>query len=83
MLGLDKLDEYKMYLNNVENILVCTEPKHKHPITRKIGDLRYEWTKDILYKNAELKHIHRHFYHLQPEKNIQSAEEIRRLRCYS
>ncbi len=39
ILGLDKLEEYKMYVNNVENILVCTEPKHKHHITRKLGHL--------------------------------------------
>ncbi len=83
MFVLDKLDEHKMYLKNVEKILVCTEPKHKHPITRKIGHLWYEWTKYVLYTNAELKHIHRHFYHPQPEKNIQSAEEIRRPKCYS
>ena len=68
ILGLDKLDEYKMYVNNVENILVCTEPEHKHPITRKLGHLWYEWTKDVFYTDAEIKRIYRHFYHPQPEK---------------
>ena len=37
ILGLDELDEYITYVNNVEVILVCTEPEHKHPINRKLG----------------------------------------------
>ena len=40
--GLNNLDEFKMYINNVENVLIGTMPKWEHLITRKLGHLFYE-----------------------------------------
>lgn len=68
LLGLPTLDEYKMYVNNVEDLIVCTSPKWSSPITRKFGHLYYEWGNDILYTKQELERIHRHFYHPHPNR---------------
>ena len=64
---LDTLDNHKMYINNVEDVLVCTEPSYEHPITWKFGHLFYEW-EDVLYTDNELKRIDRHIYHAHPDK---------------
>ena len=37
LFGMDRLDEYKMYANNVEDILVRVDTKWTHPMTRKLG----------------------------------------------
>ena len=42
LIGLPTLDEYKLYVNNVTDKLVCIEPEWSHPITRKRGHLFYE-----------------------------------------
>ena len=68
LLVLDRLDEHKMLVNMIEDVLVCVERKSSHPITRKPGRLLYEWTKDAIYTDNELKRIHRYFYHPFSEK---------------
>ena len=68
LLDLEKLDEQKLYVNNIKNVLVCVEPKWSHPITRKLGDLFYELTTDVSYTDNELKRVHRHFNHPHLEK---------------
>ena len=34
----------------------------------KHGHLFYEWERSVLYTDTELRRIHRHFYHPQPER---------------
>lgn len=68
LFGLDTLDEYKMYVNNVDDVLVCTVPSYKHLIVRKFRLLFYEWQENIFYTDNELRSIHRHFYHAHPDK---------------
>ena len=68
LFGLDRLDEYKMYANNVEDTLVGVDPKWTHLITRNLEHLFYEWTKEVFYANNELKRINRHLYQPQPER---------------
>lgn len=53
-LGLDRLNEQKMYVNNIEDVLLCVEPKRSHSITRKLWHLFYEWTNDVFYTDNEL-----------------------------
>ena len=67
LLGLNRLNEHKLYINNIEEVSVRVEPKWSHPITRKSAHLFYEWTKDVFYTDNELKRIHRHFYHPHPD----------------
>ena len=68
LLGLDKLDQYKCYVNNVENFMVCVQLRWQHPITRKLGHLFYDLCIDLLYIDNGLRRIHRHFYHPKPDK---------------
>ena len=68
LFGLDTLYNHKMYISNVEDVLVRTEPSYEHPITRKFGHLFYERDDDVVQTDHELKRIHRHFYHAHPYK---------------
>lgn len=68
LIGLDILDEHKLYINNVKNLLVCENPQWSGPVTRKMGHIYYEWGYGTMYTKAELKKIHRHFYHPRPER---------------
>ena len=61
LLGIDRLDEQKLYVNNIKDVLVWVEPKWSHPITQKLGHLLYEWTKGLFYSDNELKCIQRLF----------------------
>ena len=70
LLGLSRLDEHKLYISNIEDVLVCVEPKCSHPITRKSRQLYNEWTKDVFYTENELKRIHLHFIHPHPDKIV-------------
>ena len=72
LLGLDKLDQYKCYVNNVENIMVCVQPRWQHSITRKLGHLFYGWFINVLYTDNELRRINRHFYHPKSDKSSTS-----------
>ncbi len=67
LIWLDILDKHKLYVNNVENILVCVSPKWILQLTRKHGHIFYEWSNEILYTERELIRIHRHFYHPHPD----------------
>ncbi|OSX76497.1 hypothetical protein BU14_0188s0015 [Porphyra umbilicalis] len=70
LLGLDTLDRYKMYVNNVTDELVCVNEGVSLPTTRSDGHVYYswEWNPDILYTFPELVRIHRHFFHASPER---------------
>ena len=68
LFGLDTPDEHKLYINNVENVLVSTDPSYEHPITKKFRHLFSEWDDDVLYTDSELRCIYRHFYHTHQDK---------------
>ena len=42
LLGLVTLDKFKMYVNNLLDLLICMQPPWEHLITRKNGHLFYE-----------------------------------------
>ena len=67
LLGPDRLDEHKLYVNNIKEILVCVEPKWSHLIMGKLGLLFYEWKKDVFCTDNEPKRLHQHLYHSNPE----------------
>lgn len=68
LIGLDMLDKFKLVVDNVDNILRCKEPRWSVTIVRKFGHLYYEWPYEVMYTIPELKKIHRHFYHPQPQR---------------
>jgi len=70
LLGLDTLDRYKMYVNNITDELVCVNDGISLPTIRSDGHVYYswEWRPDILYTFSELVRIHRHFFHASPER---------------
>ena len=68
LLGLDTLDKYSLYCNNVKNQLVCENPKWIHNMSRKYGHLYYVWEYGTMYTKTELRKIHRQFYHPRPER---------------
>eukprot|EP00170_Pyropia_yezoensis_P002014 contig_8608_g2018 len=68
ILGLDFLDEHKMYVNNTTNMLVCVNEGIQVPLVRKTGHIFFEWGAVILYTFPELQRIHKHFFHAIPER---------------
>eukprot|EP00171_Calliarthron_tuberculosum_P018035 IDg18035t1 len=68
LIGLDLMDKHKIFVDNVDNKLVCKDLQWCHQVKRKLGHLFYEWTYDTMYSETELKRIHRHFYHPKPER---------------
>jgi len=70
LLGLDTLDRYKTYVNNVTDELVCMNEGISLPTIRSDGHVYYswEWSPDILYTFPELVRILRHFFHASPER---------------
>ena len=66
LLGLDIMDRYRMYVNNVTNHLVCVNEGVAVPVVRKYGHIYLDWGSDILYTFSELQRIHKHFYHARP-----------------
>jgi len=43
LLGLDTLNRYKMYVNNVTDELVCVNEEVSFPTTRSDGHVYYSW----------------------------------------
>eukprot|EP00168_Porphyra_purpurea_P014416 TRINITY_DN412_c0_g1_i3.p1 TRINITY_DN412_c0_g1~~TRINITY_DN412_c0_g1_i3.p1 ORF type:complete len:415 (+),score=68.59 TRINITY_DN412_c0_g1_i3:362-1606(+) len=70
LLGLDTLDRYKMYGNNVTDELVCVNEGVSIPTTRSDEHVKFswEWSPDILYTFPELVRIHGQFFHASPER---------------
>ena len=46
------------------------------PNDKKARHLFYEWTKEVVYADKELKRIHRHFYHPQPERILNLMKNL-------
>ena len=68
LLGLDIMDRYCMYVNNVTNHLVCVNEGVAVPAARQYGHIYLDWGSDTLYTFSELQRIHKHFYHAKPER---------------
>eukprot|EP00171_Calliarthron_tuberculosum_P002994 IDg2994t1 len=68
LMGLDLMGKYKLYIDNVSNMLICQTPRWYHPVTRKFGHIYYEWTHETMYSERELRKMRRHFYHQHPER---------------
>lgn len=70
LIGLDLLDKYKFYVNNVDNCLCSTKLNLKIPLVRKHGHLYLEWSKNdtIMYTKSELFKLHRNFSHPTSER---------------
>ena len=68
LLGLDTLDKYGLYVNNVTNRLVSDGRGIAAPLQRKGGHIYLVWGADVHYSVAELDRIHRHFGHPHPDR---------------
>ena len=70
LIGLDFLDTYKMYVNNVENLLVCPHLDLYIPTIRKNRHIYLEWEEHdkIHYTKQELIKLHRNFSHPNTDK---------------
>lgn len=68
LLGMSTMDEHGMYANKVVNRMVCVPAGVTAPPVRKYGHVYRAWTDTVLYTTAELSKLHRHFFHLQPER---------------
>lgn len=68
LIGLDIMDKHHLYVNTVQNLLVCEKPEWNILVVRKRGHIYYEWDYDVMCTDADLKKIHRHFYHPRPER---------------
>lgn len=79
LIGLDVMDKYKLIADNVDNKLICKKNDWNGGLTRKYGQIYYEWQYGVMYTELELKRIHRHFYHAHPEliySLMKRAEDI-------
>lgn len=63
LLGLETMDQHRMYFNNTTNTLMCLNEGVGLPVVRKLGHAYYEWGPDVLYTYPELQKIHKHFFH--------------------
>ena len=70
LIGLDFLDTYGFYVNNLDDKLYCPKLGIKIPLKRKYGHIYLEWgkTDNILYTKSELLKIHRGFSHPETDK---------------
>nr|AHF58602.1 polyprotein [Chondrus crispus] len=69
LIGLDALDRFGLYVNNVQDMLVHDNSRWTIPLERKKGHLYYTWGEDeVLFTVSELKRMHQGFYHPSAEK---------------
>lgn len=70
LIGLDFLDKYELYVNNVKNILCCSALDIQVPLKRKHGHVYLIWKKcdEILYTRPELLKLLKKFSHLASDK---------------
>eukprot|EP00170_Pyropia_yezoensis_P002908 contig_12183_g2914 len=61
LLGLEKMDQHRLYFINTTNELVCVNEGVSLPVVRKLGDAYYQWGPEVLYTYPELQKIHKHF----------------------
>lgn len=68
LLGLDVMQELKLVIDLSENTLYSPVNGKEVPLVSKRGHIYLEWPPSIFYTEAELRKIHRHFYHPSSEK---------------
>lgn len=68
LLGLYVLENFKLYVNIVDNRLRCLNLNWISPLFRKQEYFYYDWNYYLKYTEPELKKIHRHFYDPQPNR---------------
>ena len=70
LLGLDFMDKYKMYVNNVDNVLSFPHLDVHIPLIRRRGHIYLVWdtSEQILFTKSELVKLHRNFSHPTSEK---------------
>jgi len=67
-LGPDTMDEYRMFVHTVTNLLLGVSEGVDLPVLRKLGFVFYDWGSLTFYFLAELQCIHKHFFHANPER---------------
>lgn len=69
LIGLDALDKFGLYVNNVRNLLVHDNYGWGTSLERSNGYVYFKWGgNDILFTIWELKKMHLGFYHPSTEK---------------
>ena len=68
LLGLDSMTKYGMVLDIHARTLSSKLDGWEVPLIRKRGHFYYEWDFRILFTEAELRKVHKHFFHPKPEK---------------
>lgn len=68
LLGLNILTQLKAHLDFDEDTMSPKFEGWSLPLTRKLGHVYNVWEAPILYTEAELRKIHRHFHHPQSKK---------------
>ena len=78
LLGLEKMDQHRLYFYNTTNKLVCVNEGVILPVVRKLGHAYYQWGPEVLYTYPELQKIHKHFFHAKPERlyNVMKRAEV-------
>ena len=79
LLGLDLLDDCRIYFSNVKNLLCFPDINWEIPISRKLGHAYVEWkTLDsILFTRSELLRLHRGFQHPHQDKLLNLLKRAR------
>ena len=79
LLGLDVMDRFGLYLNTVENKLVCPTFGWKMDVRRKLGHVYLEWNERdrIVFTRAELTKLYRNFYHPGVENLMNLIKQVR------
>lgn len=54
-IGLDRLDIHKLYVDNVDNMLVCKDPAWSGKLKRKNGNLYYVWEFSVMNSDSDLR----------------------------
>jgi len=68
LIGLDVLDRYGLYVNNVEDRLRSDGRDVDVPLVRKDGHIYLAWGAADHYTTTELTRVHRHFAHPHPDR---------------
>lgn len=68
LFGLVTLDKFHMYASTVPNGLVCEAFSVSVPLVRKLDHDYFVWERNVLYTTPELRKLHRHFLHPQPDR---------------
>ena len=77
LLGLDVLDREQLVADNVLNQLQCHHRGWSIPISRKHGHMYVTWNiSKSYYTRAELRKIHKHFWHPSSEKLFNLLKRI-------